>query len=122
MEVVPEAGAALGRVECVAPLLRGLKLAGDAGGPAVPGEVECVAPLLRGLKPEHARCTSATVYSVECVAPPLRGLKHIDALDPREGAVVTVECVAPLLRGLKRGKKSSSNILRDSSSNALPRY
>ena len=71
MEVVPEAGAALGRVECVAPLLRGLKLAGDAGGPAVPGEVECV---------------------------------------------------APLLRGLKRGKKSSSNILRDSSSNALPRY
>ena len=100
-------------------------------GPASP-RVECVAPLLRGLKPPgRSRTRRRRISRVECVAPLLRGLKHRRSASPSpdrsrpgrmrcpaiEGIETQrrplsraapdrrqVECVAPLLRGLKPGR------------------
>ena len=61
------------------PAIEGIETRGSRRRPpaACEAPVECVAPLLRGLKPRDAAAWSALERSyVECVAPLLRGLKR----------------------------------------------
>ena len=97
-------GHARERVECVAPLSRGLKLP-FANDRIVCFRffVECVAPLSRGLKrgPIHrgTRC-GLGLRRMRC--PAIEGIETISVPLPHAAAQLAyVECVAPLSRGLK---------------------
>ena len=85
--------------------------------------VECVAPLLRGLKLILDQRNLFDCVVVECVAPLLRGLKLAVEIDGAGEVPVEVECVAPLLRGLKlvAGLPDAPGEFPQAS-NALPRY
>ena len=100
----PRRGRRPARVECVAPLLRGLKhMPVHMDTATLLSKVECVAPLLRGLKPgkrpagRHRRSASR----MRC--PAIEGIETRPSADGHAKRGSMVECVAPLLRGLKRG-------------------
>ena len=130
------------QVECVAPLLRGLKrierLAAERPWLRY---VECVAPLLRGLKPRDGlprlvqrmaagrmRCPAIegieTRRSVLCEVgktlvcrmrcPAIEGIETRKIFPAQRTVRGWVECVAPLLRGLKRMPRKAP---RNASSN-----
>ena len=92
-----------GRVECVAPLLRGLKQTWQ--GLHSPFQYPCGrmrCPAIEGIETFlFAACQGEGYVRVECVAPLLRGLKHRRYKSLYGSTRYSVECVAPLLRGLK---------------------
>ena len=109
-------------VECVAPLLRGLKqYVAQAVHDYI--HVECVAPLLRGLKPGGGRVAPAVrpaAGRMRC--PAIEGIETKKFGTFRFSSGCPVECVAPLLRGLKQDERLAGFHEGGDWSNALPRY
>ena len=113
-------------VECVAPLLRGLKLSanGIAAGDAVETRrMRC--PAIEGIEtPPCAGPSRAAVAGGRMRCPAIEGIETQQHLRrPRHFVRERVECVAPLLRGLKHVNPISIRAQKKSrGSNALPRY
>ena len=85
-------------------------------------DVECVAPLLRGLKrTAFNKFRQVSSRKVECVAPLLRGLKP-NVNGPADEVPFVSRMRCPAIEGIETCRDESRYWDRSCRSNALPRY